>query len=399
MRCLALVVLLLAGGAARAQIDDRKRLQLEAGYEQGLGNPGPLAPYLFVYLNHPGVLGSSSTLRMAIAPVYVDSELGLRGAMGPDVDAGLGFSGGGYAFGQTEVRRGDDKQGESFTGHGGGPSLSLYPRLGALGPVPLNGYLKIATSYADYRRVARTDPAFVLPPNEWTATFRGGLRFGGQEPGLDKSPAMEASLWAEHFEREHGGAYGYGDRVAQKRANLYWSRLLFAYTLWDRGRLGAGFSAGGGVGVDRFSAYRLGGMTTLTSEFPLIIPGYFPDEIAAREYAHLWLRQGVPLDASRKVVLNVIAAGASVAPAPGTDPGGALHAGVGLGLEFVPRRGALRVMTSYGYAPTAARGGGRGGQALALGVEVDFAAPAGGRRGRLTPTQEGLRWLLGPVTP
>ena len=396
----AAALIVLAAAPVRAQIDDARRFQLEGGYEQGLGQPGPKWPYVFAYMNRPAVLGSSATLRLAIAPVYLDAELGIRNAFGRYADAGIGFSGGGYAFGQTEVFRGDEKRGESFTGHGGGPSLTAYPRFGNLGPAPLTGVLRAGASYSDYRRDYATAPQFVLPQNEWTALFRAGLRWGGQEPGLDRAPAMEVSTWWESREREHSIPYGYnGDRVAQGQTNLYWSRILFAYTMKDGVRLGAGTSFGGGTGIDRFSAYRLGGMLTTNAEFPLILPGYFAQEIAARQYAHLWLRGGVPLDDRKKFVFNVFAAGASITPVTGTDAGGAQHVGVGTGLEFAPRKGALRGMLSYGYSPTAERGGGRGGHGVALSLELDLAAPTGPHIRRPTDTQQGLRWLLGPFGP
>src|SRR5438128_7259100 len=104
---LAAALISLAAMPVRAQIDDARRFQLEGGHEQGLGQPGPISPYVFAYLNRPGVRGSSATLRLAVAPFYFDAELGLKRAFGAYADAGLGLSGGGYAFGQTEVFRGD----------------------------------------------------------------------------------------------------------------------------------------------------------------------------------------------------------------------------------------------------------------------------------------------------
>ena len=386
----------LAAAPVCAQIDDARRFQLEGGFEQGLGETGPKSPYLFAYLNRPGVYGSSTTLRLALAPVYLDGEVGFTNAFGHYSDAGIGLSGGGYAFGQTEVYRGDEKRGESFIGHGGGPSFSAYPHLGHVGPAPLSGVLRIAASFTDYIRDSATAPQFVLPQDEWTASFRAGLRLGGQEPGLDVAPAMEVSTWWETRAREHSVAYGYnGDRTAQGQTNLYWSRILFAYTTDDGQRLGAGTSYGGGTNVDRFTAYRLGGMLIMNSEFPLTLPGYFAQEIAARQYGHVWLRGGIPLDGQKKYVANVFAAAASISPVAGTDPGGARHAGVGAGLEFTPLKGALHGMLSYGWSPTALREGGRGGQGIALSLEINFETPP------KTPTpsmrtQQGLRWLLGP---
>lgn len=395
-RALAALLAVLAVVPAAAQIDPTRRYQLEGGYEQGFLQPGPVAPYFYAYLNEPNVLDSSATLRMAIAPVYLDSELGIRNAFGPYADASIGFSGGGYAFGQTEVFRGDERRGESFTGHGGGPSFTVYPRLGKLGPAPLHGVLRVAASYADYRRNHYTAPQFVLPENEWTALFRGGLRWGGSPPGLDRAPAGEISAWWETREREHTLRYGYsGDRIAQGHTNHYWTRILLNYTMEDGVRLGSAIGVGGGTASDRFSAYHLGGMLTLNSEFPLVLPGYFGQEIAARQYAHVWLRGGMPLDDGKRFVFNVFAAGASITPVAGTDAGGARHLGLGMGLEFAPRKAALKGMASYGYAPTAARGSGRGGHGVALSLELDFTAPG---NLPITDTQQGLRWLLGPLS-
>ena len=394
----ALIALVVA--PVRAQVDPERRTQLEGGYEQGLGQPGPPAPYFYLYLNRPDFMASSDTFRLALAPVYFDSEWGFKNALGRYGDASLGLSGGGYAFGQTEVFRGDEKRGEDFTGHGGGPSMSAYPHLGNIGPVPLNGVLRVSASYSNYRRNHATAPQFVLPPNEWTGKFRAGLRFGGQPPGLDRAPAGEASVWWESWERQHKATYGYnGDRVAEGETNLFWTRMLFAYTLKDATKLEARASFGGGTSVDRFSAYRLGGMLTLNSEFPLILPGYFSQEVAARQYAHLYLRGGMPLDDNKKYILNVFAAGATITPVAGTDAGGAQHVGVGTSIEFAPRHGALRGILSYGYAPTALRGGGRGGQGVALSIELNL-EPRKEGLGRAPPdTQQGLRWLLGPLAP
>jgi hypothetical protein len=139
-------------------------------------------------------------------------------------------------------------------------------------------------------------------------------------------------------------------------------------------------------------------MLTLNSQFPLVLPGYFSQEIAARQYAHLYLRGGIPLEDSKKFVLNVFAAGATITPVAGTNAGGTNHAGVGTGLEFAPHHGALRGMISYGYSPTALRGGARGGSGVALSLELNLEPRKGEQPGgEQSDTQEGLRWLLGPL--
>ena len=230
-------------------------------------------------------------MRLALAPVYADAELGLPRGGGQSTDLGLGLSGGGLAFGQTEIVRGDERRDASFIGHGGGPSFSVYPRLGKLGPAPLNAVARLSGSYAVYERTASTPQTFLLPDDGWTGEARAGLRWGGQEPGLDRSPAAEVSAWWESRLRQHAGTYGFHDLVARSKTNWFWARILFDYAVKSGTVLGGGFSAGGSTSADRFSAYRLGGMLTMTSEFPLPTPGYYFEDIAQR-HAHPRLRLG-----------------------------------------------------------------------------------------------------------
>ena len=93
--------------------------------------------------------------------------------------------------------------------------------------------------------------------------------------------------------------------------------------------------------------------------------------------------------------INLLAAGASVTPIPRTDPGGSLHAGMSVGLEFAPPGAALHGELTYGYSPTAVRGRRRGGQTIAIAFEIDFMTPDVKARKDAQTRQEGLGWLLG----
>src|SRR3954465_3858510 len=102
-----LFTLLLAPNFAHAQIDPEKRTLFQLGYNQPLVGKGPLAAYAFYYRNQPSFLNHSNlTLRLAVAPVYVDSELGISGVLSPHTDVGLGFGGGGFADSYFEMRQG-----------------------------------------------------------------------------------------------------------------------------------------------------------------------------------------------------------------------------------------------------------------------------------------------------
>jgi hypothetical protein len=387
---------LLSALPARAQIDDERRLLLEGGYEDSVASPGPSSPYAFLYLNRPGAAGPGSALRLAVAPVYADAELGLPGIFGSRTDLGLGFSGGGYAFGHSEIQRGDEKNGEAFIGHGGGPSVSLYPRFGDIGPAPLNGVFRLSYVYTDFQRTARTDAGFEPPPDEWTGAARAGLRLGGVEPGMDRGRAAEISVWGETRLRDRPASYGYGgDRYVRRNVNLYWARILASLPGPHGTRVSGGLNLGGGGGLGRLSAYRLGGMQTQTSEFPLILPGYLGQEISARRFVHAWAHTGLPLPAAKGFFVDLTAAVASVSPMRGTDPGGTSHVGLSVGLSFAPAAGPLRAGAAYGYAPTALRGTRRGGQTLGFSVEYDFLAPEAKPGPPSKTRQQGLRWLFG----
>src|SRR5947209_1324073 len=109
-----------------AQIDPSKRELIQLGYNLPLEGSGPINAYAFYYLNVPHFLRTNLTLRLAIAPVYLDSELGISSLLGEHTDLGLGVSGGGFADTYSEVRGGEYIRAESFTGNGGGASASIY---------------------------------------------------------------------------------------------------------------------------------------------------------------------------------------------------------------------------------------------------------------------------------
>src|SRR6185503_9093843 len=138
------------GVVAWGQIDPDKRQLLHLGYNASFEGHAPIAGYAFYYLNRPEFLRDDLTLRIAVAPVYFDSELGLAHAIGPNTDIGLGMAGGGFADSYTEVRRGKYIPDESFDGHGGGASFSVYHRFNPTQRVPLFGIVRGGAYYVGY---------------------------------------------------------------------------------------------------------------------------------------------------------------------------------------------------------------------------------------------------------
>ena len=77
--------------AALAQIDPVKRELVQAGYNQPLEGQAPVAAYAYYYHNEPDFLRTNRTLRLALAPVYVDADLGFVHGLGPRTDFSAGF--------------------------------------------------------------------------------------------------------------------------------------------------------------------------------------------------------------------------------------------------------------------------------------------------------------------
>ena len=89
---------------AWGQIDPVERHLLQFGYNQSLRGNSPLAGYAFYYLNEPGFWRTNLTLRLAVAPVYLDSELVVAKVFGENTDLGVGLAGGGFADTYSEIR-------------------------------------------------------------------------------------------------------------------------------------------------------------------------------------------------------------------------------------------------------------------------------------------------------
>ena len=129
-----------------AQIDPTKRELIQLGYNQPIEGRSPIAAYAFYYLNLPQFYQSNLTLRLAIAPIYLDGELGISDLIGQNTDFAIGAFGGGFADGYNEVRGGKYLKEESFSGHGGGLSASLYHRFNPAQTIPLNAVVRVDSS-------------------------------------------------------------------------------------------------------------------------------------------------------------------------------------------------------------------------------------------------------------
>ncbi len=357
-----------------SQIDPEPRKLFQLGFNQSLEGAAPIAGYAFYYLNQPGFLRTNLTLRLAIAPVYMDSELGIRDALGPNTDLGLGLAGGGFADSYFEFRDGKYYPSDSFIGHSAELSGSVYHLFNPGQLIPLNGVLHLREHFSVYDEDAHTGESFVLPQDHSTVSLRAGLRWGGKEPVIHPDLAMELSAWYEGQFRTDSGAYGYnGDRVLEPFSQLMFGRALLNYTLPEsKQSFSLSVTGGGSSHADRFSAYRLGGNLPLSSEFPLLIPGYFYEELSATSFVTLNGEYDVPLDTAKHWNLITYGAIAGMNYLPGLSQPGHLNSGLGLGIAY--HGGSWQVQTSYGYGFEAIRDDGRGGQNIGILLQFDLQA-------------------------
>ena len=378
---------LLATGILVGQIDPEPRKMIQAGYNQPLEGRGPLAAYAYFYWNQPSFPWTNTTLRAVVAPTYLDSELGFKNLLGPSTSVGVGIAGGGFADSYAEVDMGNLREDQSFFGASGGISGSLYHtfnptpegvRPTSFGEVPLQLVVRNSFQGVFYRPESDTSPDFELPQNQPTYTVRGGLRWGGREPLLYPDAAFEISAWYELAARGQPGDYGYdNDRAIESISQLYWGRLLFSRKFDSNIRVEFTVIGGGSVDPDRFSAYRLGGFLPLGAEFPLVIPGYYVQEISATSFALINGYLLYPLSTDGRWEIGVLGSAANVRYLPGLSLGQPWNSGLGGGIAYHSPSGAWHLILSYGYGFSAPRGDSRGANSIAFALQYDFGEDQG----------------------
>jgi hypothetical protein len=376
-----IVAALIALGGARsadAQIDPTKRELIQLGYNQPLKGRSPISGYGFYYRNEPNFLRTNITLRLAIAPVYMDSEVGFSGVLGPKLDVGVGLAGGGFADSFSEIHRGKYERRESFIGHGGEISSSAYYLFNPGARIPLYAVFRVAAHYSTYSEDSDTDDDFVVPDDQVTLRIRSGLRWGGREPLMLTELALELSAWYEAEFRPNAQGYGFlnagqFDRKLEDATHHFWARAMLAYTFPEcKHTFGVSLTAGASIDADRFSAYRLGGVLPLISEFPLTLPGYYYQEISASSFAVLAGNYTIPLEVKQRWFFTATAAGASVEYLDGFEQSGNWHSGVGGGIIYRSPTDSWQLAVGYGYGINALRDGDRGAHSVGFLLQFDL---------------------------
>lgn len=364
------------------QIDPVKRELIQVGYNAALQGHPPQSGYAFYYLNKPEAFSTTNiTLRMAVAPTYLDSEVGFSGLLGPNTDVGIGLAGGGFADNYPEVRRGTFLPDESFIGYGGELSASIYHLFNPGKQIPLYGVLRGIAHYSVYDKDSDTAKDFELPNDHATYTVRTGLRWGGREPTLFPSLAMELSIWYQGEFRSESDNYGFlvdpnnpsgpHDRKLESYTHLFYAEAMLAYVMPEsKHSWYVSLTAGTSINADRFSAYRLGALLPLVSEYPLSLPGYYYQEISARQFVLLSGNYIWPLDKKQRWNIDLNAATAVVDYLPGLEQPGNSHTGLGAGILY--RASSFKVMVGYGYGVNALRSSGQGAHSVGILMQLDL---------------------------
>lgn len=380
--------------AAYPQIDPKRRQLFQFGYNQPIQGKSPIAGYLFYYHNQPKFY-KNLTLRLAVAPVALDADLGIRGFFGEKTDVSVGLSGGGFADSYSEIRQGNHRKEESFTGHASEMSLNVYHRFNPRQVLPVYLVAKAMAHYTVFKKDASNPPGFSVPPDHLNLKGRTGLRVGGKEPTIFPRVGMELSVWHETQWRSARGTFGYKDRELEEFSHLFRGRMMFAYTLPQEHRIELMVTTGSGTRLDRFSAFRLGGELPLREEFPLDLPGYYYQEISADRFILFGGYYTLPLEKKKRFGLTFFGDHARVNYLKGFEQPGDRHTGVGGALTFFSPGRAWKIIAGYAYGFNAIRDSGRGSHAVGVLLEFDFLAFRGEETdsGRPDANPNKSRWL------
>jgi hypothetical protein len=406
MRCITrilLCLLWLAPLLARGQIDPVFRSLIQLGYNQPVEGKAPVAGYAFYYYNKPNFLETNLTLRLAVAPVYVDSELGFVQGLGPNTDFAIGVAGGGFADDYNEIRGGTFIEAESFDGNSAELSSSVYHRFNPNQEIPLSFVLRGIAHYSMYNKDDNTANNFELPNDGPTFDVRTGLRYGGIEPTLFPALAMELAVWYEGEFRGNPGGYGFVnpngdfDRELEPSSHLFWGSAALSYT-FDKTKQNFFIRMvfGTSVDADRLSGYRLGGFLPLVAEYPLSLPGFMYQEISARQFVLANGSYLVPIAPNQRWNLEINAATAVVDYLPGTEQPGNWLSGVGAGLLYRSPSDRLKVALTYGYGIDAIRDSGRGANSVGILMQWDLEKTKGQGFKSVDPNRwQGWNWIMG----
>jgi hypothetical protein len=378
MKCKGRVLLwmiMFIPALASAQIDPVKRDLVQVGYNGVFEGKQPFSGYAYFYHNEPDFIRTNLTMRMALSPTYMDSELGIANGLGANTDVGFGIAGGGFADTYNEIHDGTYVSSESFNGYGGEGSMGIYHLFNPEQRIPLELVIRPVVHYTAYGNTADTAHDFTLPNNHVDGSVRAGLRLGGVEPTLFPALAMELSVWYEGHVRSAPGPYGEpGDMsTLNRQSQLFWSEAAISYTFSNtQQNVYLRLTSGTSIDADKISCYRLGSFLPLIAQFPLSLPGYFYQEISAKQFILLNANYLIPLDKRNQWDLAFNASTAAVDYLPGEEQPGNWLSGVAGGIMWHSMNNRWKVMGNYAYGFNAIRSGNRGANSVGFLLQIDL---------------------------
>ena len=369
-----LAALLLTAVSADAQPDPEPRRYLEVGTELPLKGNAPINGYAFYLWNRPNYPEPDQYLRVVVAPTYLLTEFVQDHWPFGRHAVSIGLNGGGFRYGHEEYRHGTHQAEESFWGHGAELPLSYYAGTKLFDKLPLQGQVRVTPAFLVYQDSFSTDEDYQLPPDTGLITGRVGLRLGGVPPELLPKLALEASAWYEATYRTNTGTFGLPDKPEplESLSQRFWGRLAGVFAPADGHTIDVLLTAGFSLDVDLLSSFRMGSALPFRSEFPLIIHGYFVEEVFAKRFWLLNASYRFPAwPGSRKVTLRLAFDMAGVDYVDGHALPREHLRGVGgdLSVAFTPR---VTMVVGYGYGIDAPRNGGFGGHEAHALIELKY---------------------------
>jgi hypothetical protein len=347
---------------------------VEVGTEVPLQGNAPLTGYAFFLWNRPHFPEPDQYLRVVVAPTYLLTELLQDHWPYGRHAVSVGLNGGGLRFSHEEFRHGSYKEEESFWGHGGELPLSYYAGTKLFDVLPLEGQVRVTPAFVVYQQSFNTADRFELPPDTGLFTGRVGLRLGGVPPELLPEVALEASAWYEATYRTAAGTFGFPERPERLESltQRAWGRVAAVITPADGHTVEVLVTAGFSHDADLLSSYRLGSALPFRSEFPLILRGYFVEEVFAKRFWLVNASYRFPAwPGARHVRFRI---GGDIAGVDYVDghrlPREHLRGvGADLSVTVTPR---VTMVVGYGYGLDAPRNGSFGGHEAHALIELKF---------------------------
>src|SRR5262249_52464525 len=164
-------------------------------------------------------------------------------------------------------------------------TLSYYNRFKLFDLLPVEGSVRLHPQYVFYQR-SGTARRFRLPEASPIYGGRVGIRAGGEPPELFPDVALGVSVWYEVSWGQEAGAYGFPEppTQAQPPPQQAWARAGGIFNVTKNQNVRLFLTGGTSRDTDPLSSYRLGSSLPFRREFPLVLHGYFVDEIFAHHF-------------------------------------------------------------------------------------------------------------------